>query len=106
MDRLRREEARTGPEPDHAHLVGIAGRGLPGLAQVLVQRGLRVTGSEPGPGPDVDRLRLLGARVHAGHGTAPALRSARWLLRPCRPVIAASAKLALLGKLTNLLEGG
>ena len=46
MDRLRRGEARADRLPAHAHLVGIAGRGMSGLAQMLVQRGVLVTGSE------------------------------------------------------------
>ena len=50
-----------------AHLVGIAGRGMSGLAQMLVQRGMLVTGSEPASRPAVERLRRLGARIHAGH---------------------------------------
>ncbi|SIO02581.1 UDP-N-acetylmuramate--L-alanine ligase [Singulisphaera sp. GP187] len=67
MDRLRRGETRAEVAPAHAHLVGIAGRGMSGLAQLLVQRGMLVTGSEPSSRPAVERLKRLGARIHAGH---------------------------------------
>jgi UDP-N-acetylmuramate--alanine ligase len=41
---------------------------MAGLAQVLMQRRVAVTGSQPAPGPAVERLRRLGVRVyvHAG----------------------------------------
>jgi len=67
MDRLRRGETRVEVAPAHAHLVGIAGRGMSGVAQVLVQRGLRVTGSGRPNHPASERLRRLGARIHIGH---------------------------------------
>lgn len=67
MDRLRRGNTRAEVAPAHAHLVGIAGRGMSGLAQMLVQRGMRVTGSESSGRPAVERLRRLGARIHPGH---------------------------------------
>jgi UDP-N-acetylmuramate--alanine ligase len=76
MDRLRRGETRVEVAPAHAHLVGIAGRGMSGLAQVLVQRGMRVTGSGRPSHPAIERLRRLGARVHAGHSP----RGAQWLV--------------------------
>jgi UDP-N-acetylmuramate--alanine ligase len=63
------------------HLAGVAGRGMPGLAQLLVQGGWVVTGSEPEPsrGQAVARLRRLGVRVHVhaphpGPGPLPAHR--------------------------------
>ena len=72
MDRLRRGEARTELAPVHAHLVGIAGRGMSGLAQMLVQRGMLVTGSERSTGPGVERLRIralpAGAAPRTGEG--------------------------------------
>jgi UDP-N-acetylmuramate--alanine ligase len=67
MDRLRRGEARAEVSPPHAHLVAGGGRGMPGLAQVLTERGFRVTGSEPYAGPAAERLRKLGARLHPAH---------------------------------------
>lgn len=80
MDRSGQGAAGTGHGPAHAHLVGVAGRGLPGLAQVFAQRGVVVTGSERGSCPTVDRLRQLGVRVHCGHGPRPCPRSAQFLV--------------------------
>src|SRR5262249_45343193 len=52
MDRWRREGVRAtgGIGVAHAHLAGIGGRGRSGLAQLLAQRGVVVTGSERSPG--------------------------------------------------------
>ncbi len=61
-------------------LVGIAGRGLSGLAQVLVQRGVTVSGTASDDGPVLRRLRLLGARVHAGHAPRRCPRGAHVLI--------------------------
>ena len=66
MDRMGTGLAPVGKEPHQAHLVGLDGRGMSGLAQMLVQRGFVVTGSVPTPGPAIERLRRLGVRVHAG----------------------------------------
>ncbi|HWE36254.1 MAG TPA: UDP-N-acetylmuramate--alanine ligase, partial [Isosphaeraceae bacterium] len=43
---------------------------MAGLAQWLLGSGVAVTGSEPGTGPVVDRLRSLGARVATGPNPA------------------------------------
>ena len=85
MDRGRRGRTRAEVVPAHAHLVGIAGRGMSGLAQMLVRRGVKVTGSERDVGPIVDRLRRLGVRVHAGHAPPAWPRAAGWLI--CAPEI-------------------
>ena len=53
---------------------------MPGLAQMLVRRGHRVTGSIREPGPTADHLRRLGVRVHAGHAPRSVSRSARLLV--------------------------
>jgi UDP-N-acetylmuramate--alanine ligase len=80
MDRLRRGGARADRGPAHAHLVGIADRGLSGLAQVLVQGGATVSGTASDDGPALRRLRLLGARVHAGHAPRRCPRDAHLLI--------------------------
>jgi len=67
MDWMRRGGPRENVAPGHAHLVGIAGRGMSGLAQLLVQRGMVVTGSEPPQGRALERLREVGVRLHSGH---------------------------------------
>jgi UDP-N-acetylmuramate--alanine ligase len=80
MDRTGTGLAPVGNGPHQAHLVGLDGRGMSGLAQMLVQRGFVVTGSVGTPSPATDRLRRLGVRVHAGHSPGSVPRSARFLV--------------------------
>ncbi|MBN2233331.1 MAG: UDP-N-acetylmuramate--L-alanine ligase [Deltaproteobacteria bacterium] len=49
------------------HLVGIGGSGMCGIAEVLLNLGYRVSGSDLAPGPVIDRLRALGAAISIGH---------------------------------------
>jgi len=51
----------------HVHLVGIGGIGMCGIAEVLLNLGYRVSGSDLKPGPITDRLIRLGAGVRLGH---------------------------------------
>ncbi|HSH70933.1 MAG TPA: UDP-N-acetylmuramate--L-alanine ligase [Deferrisomatales bacterium] len=51
----------------HIHFVGIGGIGMSGIAEVLLNLGYRVSGSDLRDSPAVDRLRGLGARVAVGH---------------------------------------
>ena len=48
------------------HFVGIGGIGMSGIAEVLLNLGYAVQGSDIRDGPALDRLRGLGARVHVG----------------------------------------
>jgi UDP-N-acetylmuramate--alanine ligase len=80
MDRTGTGLAPLDDGPHQAHLVGLDGRGMSGLAQMLVQRGFVVTGSAGNPSPAMDRLRRLGVRVHAGHSPRSVPRSARLLV--------------------------
>ena len=80
MDRTGTGLAPLGDGSEQAHLVGLDGKGMPGLAQMLVRRGYRVTGSIDVPGPTADRLRKVGVRVHAGHSPRSIPRSARLLV--------------------------
>src|SRR4051794_34427903 len=57
MDRLRRGKTRAELVPAHAHLVGLADRGMAGLAQMLVEGGLSVTAADADAGTAVNRLR-------------------------------------------------
>ena len=77
MDRTGTGLAPVGREPHQAHLVGLDGGGMSGLAQMLVQRGFVVTGSTTTPSPATERLRRLGVRVHSGHSPRSVPRSAR-----------------------------
>lgn len=49
------------------HFVGIGGIGMSGIAEVLLNLGYRVTGSDMKEGASVRRLRKLGAEVFIGH---------------------------------------
>ncbi len=49
------------------HFVGIGGSGMSGIAEVLINLGYEVTGSDLEEGPTVERLRSLGGKVSRGH---------------------------------------
>ena len=49
------------------HFVGIGGIGMSGIAEVLLNLGYRVTGSDLKAGDTTKRLKRLGAKVFAGH---------------------------------------
>jgi UDP-N-acetylmuramate--alanine ligase len=51
----------------HVHFVGIGGIGMCGIAEVLLNLGYRVTGSDLKGSPTTDRLIRLGAGVTLGH---------------------------------------
>ena len=51
----------------HLHFVGIGGVGMCGIAEVLVNLGYEVSGSDLKESQTVLRLRSLGARVEIGH---------------------------------------
>ena len=49
------------------HFVGIGGVGMSGIAEVLLNLGYRVTGSDARRSETVERLERLGAKVYVGH---------------------------------------
>jgi UDP-N-acetylmuramate--alanine ligase len=49
------------------HMVGIGGSGMCGIAEVLLDLGHFVSGSDVKESPVTDRLAVLGARIHIGH---------------------------------------
>ncbi|RJO68699.1 MAG: UDP-N-acetylmuramate--L-alanine ligase [Myxococcales bacterium] len=49
------------------HFVGLGGIGMSGIAEVLINRGFSVSGSDLKNSAVLDRLRKLGARVAIGH---------------------------------------
>jgi len=51
----------------HVHFVGIGGIGMSGIAEVLLNLGYRVSGSDARASDITRRLEALGARVHEGH---------------------------------------
>lgn len=52
------------------HFVGIGGIGMSGIAEVLVNLGYSVTGSDLHESETTQRLRSLGAQVFIGHAEA------------------------------------
>src|SRR5579863_6155636 len=51
----------------HAHFIGIGGIGMSGIAEILLNLGMKVSGSDLRRGPVTDRLALLGATIFEGH---------------------------------------
>jgi UDP-N-acetylmuramate--alanine ligase len=49
------------------HFVGIGGIGMSGIAEILIDQGFTVTGSDRAANDNTDRLKELGARVYIGH---------------------------------------
>ena len=49
------------------HFVGIGGSGMSGIAEVLINLGYPVSGSDLAASPLTSRLKRLGAEVHIGH---------------------------------------
>src|SRR5579864_8874786 len=54
----------------HLHFVGIGGIGMSGIAEVLLNLGYQISGSDLKLSPTTDRLARLGARVSEGHAAA------------------------------------
>lgn len=52
---------------NHIHLIGIGGSGMAGIAEVLLNQGFKITGSDMTAGPMTERLASLGAKISIGH---------------------------------------
>lgn len=52
---------------DSVHMIGVGGSGMSGLAKLLAQRGIRVTGSDVKPSSVVDALSGVGVETWIGH---------------------------------------
>ena len=50
------------------HFVGIGGAGMGGIAEVLLNEGYQISGSDIGDNQVVKRLSKLGAKINIGHG--------------------------------------
>lgn len=60
----------TGTTLDGAHLIGIGGAGMSGIARILVARGAQVSGSDAKESRAVIALRAQGARIAIGQDAA------------------------------------
>ena len=54
----------------HLHFVGIGGIGMSGIAEVLLNLGYRISGSDLKRSPITDHLASLGAAIMEGHDAA------------------------------------
>ena len=54
----------------HAHFIGIGGIGMSGIAEILLNQNMRVSGSDLRHTPITDRLASLGAVIYEGHVAA------------------------------------
>ncbi len=52
------------------HLIGVGGIGMSGLARILLEQGVKVSGSDCSDGPVLRKIRAAGARVFSQHSTA------------------------------------
>jgi UDP-N-acetylmuramate--alanine ligase len=57
-------------KPQHLHFVGVGGIGMSGIAEVLVNLGYEISGSDVRLSPTTERLARLGVRVYEGHDAA------------------------------------
>ncbi len=55
------------PHPYRLHFVGIGGAGMSGIAEVFLNQGHTVSGSDLTESPTTDYLKKLGARIEIGH---------------------------------------
>src|SRR5689334_6573527 len=56
--------------PQHIHFTGIGGIGMSGIAEVLLNLGYSISGSDVKLSPITERLQSMGARVFEGHAAS------------------------------------
>lgn len=56
--------------PQHLHFTGIGGIGMSGIAEVLLNLGYEISGSDMKLSPITERLTRMGARVFEGHAAS------------------------------------
>jgi UDP-N-acetylmuramate--alanine ligase len=56
--------------PQHLHFTGIGGIGMSGIAEVLLNLGYQISGSDVRLSPITQRLESMGARIFEGHAPA------------------------------------
>jgi UDP-N-acetylmuramate--alanine ligase len=66
----RRLAATTMGRIRHLHFVGIGGAGMNGIAQVMLNLGYQISGSDLKSNPAIGRLTKQGATIHIGHDAA------------------------------------
>ncbi len=61
------DQPQTVNDLGRVHIVGIGGSGMSGLAQLLLDRGVAVSGSDIRDSDRIEALRSQGASIHIGH---------------------------------------
>ena len=54
----------------HIHFVGIGGIGMSGIAEILINQGFIVSGSDLSASQNTEYLQSIGATIHVGHHEA------------------------------------
>ncbi len=67
MVKQQRPEDKAFLSAKHIHLIGIGGSGMCPLAELLLSRGYKITGSDRSENANVKRLRTLGVVVYSEH---------------------------------------
>ena len=82
-----RAASGNAPSIRHIHFVGIGGAGMCGIAEVLLNLGYQVTGSDLADTPATERLERLGAKImHRPPVPRTSAAPTRWWCpRRCRP---------------------
>ncbi len=57
-------------KPQHLHFIGIGGIGMSGIAEVLLNLGYRISGSDLKLSSTTERLAKLGAEIYEGHAAS------------------------------------
>ena len=52
---------------NHIHFIGIGGNGMSGIAEVLLNQGYKMSGSDLLKNDNTLRLEVLGAKIKEGH---------------------------------------
>ena len=73
---------------ERVHFVGIGGIGMSGIAEVLINLGFKVTGSDVRRTDITERLESLGAVVFKGHREENIIDSDVVVVFPCAPATA------------------
>lgn len=83
----------------HIHLVGIGGSGMSGIAEVLLNLGYKVSGSDIKKSEVIERLKKLGAKIYIGHKNKNINNSDVVVyssaVKPTNPEIVAAKKLGI-----------
>ncbi len=94
----------------HIHLVAIGGVGMSGIAEVLLNLGFKVSGSDLHRTAVTDRLEKLGARIDVGHaaenvrGADVVVRSSAVTEANCEVAAARAARLPVIRRAEMLAE--